>query len=330
MPRFTIIIPVYNVAPYLRECLESTQTQTFADWECLCVDDGSTDDSGSILDEYAAKDPRFRVFHKENGGVASARNLALDHATGDWILFLDGDDCLAEGALEAVAEAVQSNPDSDALLIDRVEFREKRDTAGADADRKVTRHQDVTFALFNRFTMGVCAALLKAEVIDGQRFKPYRLSEDALFFAETFFNCRVIAELNFPVYCYRTRAGSAMNREPDCDTLREWFGAMREILACLQTHRTVFSPEEWRPVVGKYAESAYYTNRLWLFRLPCREMKHLLPVWSANLRAVEALGPIAPHKRLVIAVVRLFRSAFLAKCLILGGRRLALTLKGIR
>lgn len=77
-PFFSIIIPVYNVAPYLRECLDSVLAQTFTDWECLCVADGSTDDSGIILDEYAQKDPRFRVFHKKNGGVSAARNLALD------------------------------------------------------------------------------------------------------------------------------------------------------------------------------------------------------------------------------------------------------------
>ena len=91
-PFFSIIIPVYNVAPYLRECLDSVLAQTFTDWECLCVDDGSADESGSILDEYAQRDSRFLVFPKKNGGVSAARNLALDNAKGEWICFLDGDD----------------------------------------------------------------------------------------------------------------------------------------------------------------------------------------------------------------------------------------------
>ena len=89
---FSIIVPVYNVAPYLRECLDSVLAQTFTDWECLCVDDGSADESGSILDEYAQRDSRFLVFPKKNGGVSAARNLALDNAKGEWICFLDGDD----------------------------------------------------------------------------------------------------------------------------------------------------------------------------------------------------------------------------------------------
>ena len=92
IPCFSIIIPVYNVAPYLRECLDSILAQTFTDWECLCVDDGSTDASTEILDEYTRQDARFRVFHKKNGGVSSARNLALRHARGEWVCFADSDD----------------------------------------------------------------------------------------------------------------------------------------------------------------------------------------------------------------------------------------------
>lgn len=103
-PFFFIIIPVYNVAPYLRECLDSVLAQTFTDWECLCVDDGSTDESGAILDEYAQKDPRIRVLHQANAGVSAARNLGLDNVKGEWVLFLDSDDLLANTCLGAIVE----------------------------------------------------------------------------------------------------------------------------------------------------------------------------------------------------------------------------------
>ena len=89
-PFFSIIIPVYNVAQYLKECLDSVLAQTFGDWECICVDDGSTDGSGEMLDVYARGDSRFRVFHQTNKGVSAARNLALEHATGDVVCFADG------------------------------------------------------------------------------------------------------------------------------------------------------------------------------------------------------------------------------------------------
>ena len=91
-PTISVIVPVYNAEKYLRRCIDSVLAQTFVDWEMLLIDDGSTDASGSICDEYAAKDERIRVFHKENGGVSSARNLGLDNAQGEWITFVDSDD----------------------------------------------------------------------------------------------------------------------------------------------------------------------------------------------------------------------------------------------
>ena len=103
MSYFSIIIPVYNVAPYLRECLDSLLAQTYTDWEAICVDDGSTDGSSAILDEYAAKDKRFRVFHQANAGVSAARNKALDNAKGEWIWFVDSDDILKPYALDTFA-----------------------------------------------------------------------------------------------------------------------------------------------------------------------------------------------------------------------------------
>lgn len=94
----SVIVPVYNVEKYLRRCIDSILAQTFTDFELLLIDDGSTDDSGNICDEYAKKDTRVRIFHRENGGVSSARNLGLDNAKGGWITFVDADDYLYDGA----------------------------------------------------------------------------------------------------------------------------------------------------------------------------------------------------------------------------------------
>ena len=112
-PFFSIIIPVYNVAPYLRECLNSVLAQTFTDWEAICVDDGSTDGSGAILDEYVAKDKRCKVIHQKNAGVSAARNAALAVAQGAWIGFVDGDDAIAPNWLEIANNAVadENHPD---------------------------------------------------------------------------------------------------------------------------------------------------------------------------------------------------------------------------
>lgn len=92
MPIVSVIIPIYNVEKYLRECIESVLVQTYTDFELILVDDGSPDNCGKICDEYAAKDNRIRVIHKENGGVSSARNCGIDNAKGSQIMFVDGDD----------------------------------------------------------------------------------------------------------------------------------------------------------------------------------------------------------------------------------------------
>lgn len=88
----SIIIPVYNVEPYIRQCLDSIVNQTYSDLEVIVIDDGSPDGSGAICDEYAERDHRVTVIHKQNGGVNSARNLGIQRATGDWIAFVDSDD----------------------------------------------------------------------------------------------------------------------------------------------------------------------------------------------------------------------------------------------
>ncbi len=99
-PTISIIVPVYNVEKYLHQCLDSILAQTFTDWECILVDDGSKDNSGHICDEYAGKDGRFKVVHKLKEGVSSARNNGINNAKGTFITFLDADDSMNKKALD--------------------------------------------------------------------------------------------------------------------------------------------------------------------------------------------------------------------------------------
>lgn len=91
-PKISIIIPVYNSGKTLRRCVDSVISQTLIDFECIMIDDGSTDESGGICDDYVGRDSRFRVFHKDNGGVSSARNVGLDNMKGEYVVFIDSDD----------------------------------------------------------------------------------------------------------------------------------------------------------------------------------------------------------------------------------------------
>ena len=104
MPLISVIVPVYNTEKYLHRCIDSILNQTFTDFELLLINDGSTDSSSAICDEYAEKDCRVRVFHKPNGGVSSARNLGLEKAQGEWITFCDSDDRVYPTWLQNFAE----------------------------------------------------------------------------------------------------------------------------------------------------------------------------------------------------------------------------------
>lgn len=99
-PQISVIIPVYNASRFLSCCVESVLEQTFSDFELLLIDDGSTDGSDIVCDKYAEKDRRIRVFHKTNGGVCSARNLGLDNAEGEFVVFMDADDYVDKSHLE--------------------------------------------------------------------------------------------------------------------------------------------------------------------------------------------------------------------------------------
>ena len=114
-PFISIVIPVYNTYPYLRNCLCSVKNQTFTDWECICINDGSTDGSDEILEEFAGKDKRFKVVQQRNAGVGSARNHGIKISTGEWIMFLDSDDTWDLELLFKLRSRVLERPSCDAV-----------------------------------------------------------------------------------------------------------------------------------------------------------------------------------------------------------------------
>lgn len=107
-PQISVIVPVYNVEKYLPRCIDSILSQTFTDFELLLIDDGSPDNSGKICDEYAIKDSRVKVIHKQNGGVSSARNVGIENATGEWVFFSDADDILVPNAFYILTSRINS------------------------------------------------------------------------------------------------------------------------------------------------------------------------------------------------------------------------------
>lgn len=130
----SVVIPVYNVEKYLAECVDSVLAQTYTDWEAILVDDGATDSSGAMCDEYGAKDSRIRVIHQSNGGLSAARNTGLRAARGEYIYFLDSDDYIEPQALERLA-ALAERDCADVVFFDGYVFFDE-----CEADDDVSRY----------------------------------------------------------------------------------------------------------------------------------------------------------------------------------------------
>ena len=257
-PFFSIIIPVYNVAPYLRECLDSVLAQTFTDWECLCVDDGSTDNSGAILDEYAQKDPRFRVFHKPNGGVSSARNLALDNAKGEWILFLDSDDCLFFDACEVLHD-ISERENIDFIKFNHTMSQGERAHIGKECKIFDCINQKGLQEGFRLgFTPFVCGGTIKRTIINGIRFEKYTHCEDTLFMVMSFFNLSCFAITNDVLYFYRRREDSAV-RQHTLEHLRSSLAVAEHLFAwvCKQTKFSILHRQIYKRIKGELIGHCY-------------------------------------------------------------------------
>ena len=128
IPLLSIIIPVYNVELYLCECIDSILSSTFTNFELLLIDDGSTDSSGIICDDYVQKDSRVKVFHESNGGVSSARNVGIDHAQAEWITFVDADDMVAPTFFENLYKPVIEYSDIDFVQAGCTNYEDEKPT----------------------------------------------------------------------------------------------------------------------------------------------------------------------------------------------------------
>lgn len=216
---FSIIIPVYNVEGYLRECLDSVLGQTFADWEAICVDDGSSDGSRAIMEEYAHKDCRIKSVAQENAGTAAARNTGLKAAKGDYIFFLDSDDWLENNALQAIADNLNGE---DVLCFSGRRYFEATDSFNpADELPKRQYKHGMDYynenALLSRDFAFVCVVLrvYKTSFLIGNKlFFDNDISyEDNLWVPIVLFNALTVKVIPDVLYVYRVREGSKMQDE---------------------------------------------------------------------------------------------------------------------
>ena len=239
MPKVSVIIPVYKVERYVRRCLDSVMSQTLTDWEAICVDDGSPDNSGKILDEYARRDKRIRVIHKENGGVSAARNDGIKLARGQYVIFIDSDDFIHPQLFEiTTCLADKNNADTVSFRFDaraqrgmRRLLRSGLDTAdfvpkslahvynpacvtGVVTDNLLgySTERNHSFGLFRIRHCYPWLHLMRRKFISGMKFDTsIKIAEDFIWWTEILMRRPHSVILRLPLYYYVPNMGSALN-----------------------------------------------------------------------------------------------------------------------
>lgn len=197
----SIIVPVYKVEQYLKRCMDSVLNQTYKNIEVILVNDGSPDNCPALCDEYAKIDSRVRVIHKENGGLSSARNVALDSVKGDYIFFVDSDDWLALYTLEVLNEYLEK--DYDMISFQRTYLTEEKVVEKGEKNPKdmdVSQYIDASF--LGRYDFFVTTKIFKTEVFNNIRFLEGRNYEDLEIMHRLFLNMKKVVGLDYFLYYY--------------------------------------------------------------------------------------------------------------------------------
>lgn len=216
MVNVSVVIPFYNVGDYLGECLESIVNQTLRDIEIICINDGSTDGSLKIVEEFASSDDRIKIFSQENKGVSASRNRGISLSSGDYIYFMDSDDILDLNALEELYDFSKSN-DLDILIFKLISFYDETGEKFTmnyyempflkPFERKVFNYKDVGPKALN-IAVSPPGKLFKREIIQSIRFFEGLIFEDNLFFAEAMIKSQRVSFLDEYFYNRRIRSNS--------------------------------------------------------------------------------------------------------------------------
>ena len=213
-PLVSIIIPIYKVEPYLRRCLDSIVNQTYTNLEIILVDDGSPDGCPQICDEYAAKDNRIVVIHKENGGLSDARNAGLDICKGEYISFVDSDDWVDEKYIDILIRlAVETNADIAIGNHQKVYNNKSFFIEKEKEDIQTLSSQEALNILFKRSHLSFILSwgkIYRRFLFDNIRFPQRKFHEDEFTTYKLFFKSKYISHINRALYYYTQRTDSIM------------------------------------------------------------------------------------------------------------------------
>ncbi|MDQ0784203.1 glycosyltransferase family 2 protein [Chryseobacterium sp. W4I1] len=201
-PKISIIVPCYNQASYLDECLQSIMDQTFTDWECIIVNDGSTDHTEETVERWTEKDSRFQYISKENGGISSARNAGLERASGKYIQFLDSDDLLNKKKIEKSLSGSKEYP----LIISQftIYTNNIHHPGYNHIEKDYATFEGIVFGWNLKFTIPIHCALISRQLLEGFTFeKGLNINEDWLMWMHITRNNPEVLILDEPLAHYR-------------------------------------------------------------------------------------------------------------------------------
>lgn len=214
----SVIIPIYNVEKYLESCLESIVSQTYQDLEVLMIDDGSSDLSGEICDQYCAKDKRFHVIHKKNEGIAAARNDGMDRAKGEFFYFIDSDDYIHPQTLEVLSQALVDNEKADfSMMYGKKSCRHDEVFPTVQNDVIALGQQDMMRGLFGTSDQeiqyqAIWNKLFRRSLIEDLRFKDI-VAEDVEFIMNVYLRSNIVALIPQEMYIYYQRPDSITHQD---------------------------------------------------------------------------------------------------------------------
>ena len=279
--RISVLIPVYNVERYLKECMESVLQQTKQVYEIILVDDGSTDMSGVICDEYSQRYPFIKTFHKENQGQLSARRFGISKASGNWYVFLDSDDTLKKNAIEVLsARITEDSPDRIIYGLDRVQNgRIMREfNPEIEKDKLVTDKSELYELVFTHSALNsLCRKAVKAELLsrDYSQYYHISLAEDLLQSIEIYEKGNRFLFLTTSLYNYRYNDSSITNTVK-IQNYKVDFTVREMVLSFLQKEN-VFSDKQWN-TYNDYSVKVFLeqVKTILTFNAPRNEIKKLL------------------------------------------------------
>lgn len=235
-PKISIIVPVYKVEQYLHKCLDSILAQTFTDWECILIDDGSPDNSGAICDEYAQKDSRFRVIHQENKGSAGARNAGLQMAQGIYLICVDSDDWVEPDYLECLYNEAERTG-ADVVLCNLLhQYKKKTVVVKNIVSEKPLENLcnllecKIYGYLFCKFIRLSLLKECEIKFIEG-----LNMWEDMLFSTKIFVVAKKFSHVNKALYYYRNTPGSLENTVSE-SSIQQILGNVYQIKNILNSH----------------------------------------------------------------------------------------------